>query len=215
MRPRAVLMAVFIAAASAACGDARQPPRAGSTMADTADQVMYGASFNMTERGVIRAAVEADTAYFFDDNTRVEFDRVKSTFYTGTGMKDAVLTSDHGRYHTRQGDMTAFGDVLVVSEDGRRLSTPELHYSQGRNEFFSDSQFTLREGGGRVLSGIGFRSDPNLNNVRVLRGASGFLPGATLPGSPGGSGPTTEPSQPRPIPPPPSDTGFVPPPPPA
>jgi len=166
---------------AAACGgDAVQPPLTRSALADSADQVMFGTRFNLTQNGVMRAELEADTAYFFDDNTRVELDRVRATFYTVTGAKDAVLTSRWGRHNTRFGDMTAFGNVLVVNEAGRRLVTPELHFSQARNQFYSDSAFTLTEPG-RELSGIGFRSDPDLNNVQVLRAASGFAAGATVP----------------------------------
>ena len=161
-------------------------------MADSADQVMFGASFNMTERGVIRAELQADTAYFFDDNTRIELDDVQTTFYTVSGMKDAVLTSDRGRYSTRLGNMTAYGNVIVNTEDGRRIVTPELNYNQGANQFSSDSQFVMTEPGRRI-AGVGFRSDPGLKNVQVLSGASGFMSGQ------GGSTPgTASPSAPPP-----------------
>ena len=163
--------------AAVACDDKRQPPvLARSAMADSADQVMFGASFNMTNRGVIRAELQADTAYFFDDNTRIELDDVNTTFYTVSGVKDAVLTSDHGRYSTRMGNMTAFGNVVVNTEAGRRIVTPELHYNQASNQFSSDSHFVMTEPG-RRLEGVGFRSDPGLNNVQVLSGASGFMSG--------------------------------------
>lgn len=174
MRTIAALGLVLLAAA---CDDKREPPvltRAG--MADSADQVMYGASFNMTERGVIRAELQADTAYFFDDNTRIELDDVNTIFYTTSGMKDAVLTSNHGRYSTRMGNMTAYGNVVVNTEAGRSIVTPELHYNQAANQFSSDSHFVMTEPG-RRLEGIGFRSDPGLNNVQVLRSASGAVTG--------------------------------------
>lgn len=169
-------MALFLTA----CGERRQPPIVRSPLADSADQLMFAPRFNLTDKGVIRAQLDADTGYFFDDNTRVEFDDVRTTFYTSTGVKDATLTARHGEYSTRLGDMTATGNVVVTTEAGKRLVTPELHYSQGRNEFSSDSQFVLTEPG-RQLAGIGFRSDPNLNNVRVLRGASGFATGGVIP----------------------------------
>jgi LPS export ABC transporter protein LptC len=172
---RAPLLAA--AALLIGCDDKREPPvLTRSAMADSADQVMFGASFNMTERGVIRAELQADTAYFFDDNTRIELDDVNTTFYTVSGMKDAVLTSDHGRYSTRLGNMTAFGNVVVNTEDGRRIVTPELHYNQAANQFTSDSQFVMTEPGRRI-AGVGFRSDPGLKNVQVLAGASGFVSG--------------------------------------
>jgi len=156
------------------CNDKKQPPvSAHSVLADSADQIMWGARFNLTDRGLQRAELFADTAYFFNDNTRVELENVRTTFYTTGGAKDAVLTSHHGTYTSRTGAMVARKNVVVVSEDGRRLVTPELAYDQSRNEISSDSAFVLTEPN-RRLEGIGFRSDPSLNNVRVLRGASGF-----------------------------------------
>jgi LPS export ABC transporter protein LptC len=194
-RWRVLLVAglAVLAAGAAACRQPTTIPATRSALADSADQVMFGARFNLTDGGVLRAELEADTAYFFDDNTRVELDRVRSIFFTQTGVKDAVLTSRHGRYNTRAGDMVAYGDVVVINEAGRRLVTPELQYNQARNEFYSDSAFTMTEPG-RELSGIGFRSDPNLNNVRVLRGATGFVSGAG--GGGGGAPPADEDTQP-------------------
>lgn len=134
---------------------------------------MWGARFNLTDRGLQRAELFADTAFFFNDNTRVELENVRTTFYTTAGAKDAVLTSQFGTYTTPTGSMVARKNVVVVSEDGRRLTSQELKYDQTRNEISSDSAFVLTEPN-RQLAGIGFVSDPNLNNVRVLRGASGF-----------------------------------------
>lgn len=142
-------------------------------LADSADQVMWGARFNLTDRGLQRAELFADTAFFFNDNTRVELENVHTTFYTTAGAKDAVLTSRFGTYTSRNGGMVARKNVIVVSEDGKRLTTEQLAYDQMKNEISSDSAFVLTEPN-RQLEGVGFRSDPGLNNVRVLHGARGF-----------------------------------------
>jgi LPS export ABC transporter protein LptC len=134
---------------------------------------MFGAKWSLTSQGIARARLNADTAYFFDENTRAEMENVHTTFFTTTGAQDAVLTARRGTYNTRQAMMVARQNVVVVSEDGRRLETPELIYSQARNEISSDSAFVLTEPD-RRLEGIGFRSDPNMNNIRILKGASGI-----------------------------------------
>lgn len=158
----------------------KTPPVSQSALADSANQVMYGARFNLTDQGVMHAQLLADTAYFFDDNTRVELMHVNSTFYTSTGVKSAVLTSRSGTYHTPTGLMVARGDVVVNSEDGRRLRSEELRYDQSRNEISSDSAFVLTEPDKR-LEGIGFRSDPNLQNVHILKTLSGTAGVVTIP----------------------------------
>lgn len=150
-------------------GEGTAPPRVmGSAMADSADQMMFGISTLLTDRGVLNAELESDTAFFFDENTRIELRGVKLTFYTRTGERNSVLTSREGTYNTRQSHMEARGTVVVVTEDGRRLTTEQLRYDQIRNEISSDSAFVLTEPG-RRLEGVGFTSDPNMNNVRVNR----------------------------------------------
>ncbi len=150
-------------------------------MADSADQIMYGAHFNLTDKGLSRAELLSDTAYFFEDNTRVELRKVEATFFTTTGARDAYLTAKRGTYRSRLNNMVARGDVVVTTEEGRRLATPELKYDQAMNEISSDSAFVLTEPG-RRLEGIGFRSDPNMQNVRILHTKSGSTGVVTLPG---------------------------------
>jgi LPS export ABC transporter protein LptC len=183
-------------AGAVACSSKKQPPVAThSPLADSADQVMYGARFNLTDKGLQRAQLQADTAYFFEDNTRIELEPVHTTFFTATGAKDAVLTSQRGTYNSRTTNMVARKNVVVVSEDGRRLTTPELIYNQQRNEISSDSAFVMTEPN-RRLEGIGFRSDPNMKNIQILKGASGFVKGVS-------TQPTGAPAQPAPTPAPP------------
>lgn len=139
--------------------------------ADSADQIMHGVRFYITQEGLRRAEVIADSAYMYEDNTRTELHGVHATFYKAGGENDGVLTSLEGTYNSRLGAMEARHDVVVVASDGRRLTTPHLKYDPSRNEISSDSTFLVTEKSGRTISGIGFISDPDLNAVRVLRSA--------------------------------------------
>lgn len=176
------LMALLLAS----CKNAKtQPPSAGSALADSADQVMFSARFNLTDHGLMRAQLQAERAYFFEESTRAELETVGTTFFSAGGEKEAVLTAKRGSYNSRGGNMIARGDVVVISETGRRLTTQELRYDPGVNEVQSDSAFVLTEPG-RRLEGVGFRADPNMNNVRVLKGARGSA-GETSTAPPAGS----------------------------
>ena len=181
---RRLVAAILIAAAAlgpAACQHGKEPAAVKtSALADSADQVMFGAHAILTDQGLMRADLYGDTAFFFDDNTRIEMHVVKTIFYTTQGAKNAVLTSKEGTYRT-QGSMEARGDVVVVSEDGRRLTTPQLRYDQVRNKISSDSAFQLT-GQGQSLSGIGFESDPNMNNIKINRTLTGSAGRVTIPG---------------------------------
>lgn len=158
----------------AACNSGTEPPVVGTNpLADSADQVLFGITYYVTDSGMLRGRLQADTAYFFDNNTRIELRGVRTTFYTNTGAQNAVLTSREGTSNSGRSNVEARKDVVVVSEDGRRLTTQQLRYNQMTNQISSDSAFVLTEPSGRRLEGIGFISDPNLNNIRVLHQPAG------------------------------------------
>ena len=148
------------------------PVKHGISMADSAEQVMFGVRMLLTDRGVQRGEMFADTAYVFDDQTRFELRKVRATFNTSTGTKDGVLSSDRGNYNRRESKLEGFGNVVIVTTEGKRLTSPHMRYLQAQNEVSSDSAFTMVEPG-RSLSGVGFRADPQLTRVVVLKSGTG------------------------------------------
>jgi len=168
--------ALFVTAAVvalAACSDTKAPAvLPTNALADSAEQTMFKARSLLTHAGVLRGELFADTAYFFDESTRIEMRTVSTTFFRSTGEKNATLTSRQGTYNTRLGTMEARGNVVVVSEDGRRLTTPQLRFNENKNEISSDSAFVLTEPG-RRLEGVGFTSDPDMNRMRCLAACRG------------------------------------------
>jgi LPS export ABC transporter protein LptC len=161
---------VVASVAALACSDQQQPPVVQeSFLPDSAEQMMFGVSFNLTDLGVLRADVKADTVLQYQQGTWTELKQVTTTFFTETGEKDAVLTAREGTHQVRIGTMEARGNVVVVSTDGRRLETEQLKYDPSRNEITSDSAFTLTEGN-EVTKGVGFISDPEMARIQVLAG---------------------------------------------
>jgi LPS export ABC transporter protein LptC len=167
------LAVVTVTVMTTACQDTgATPPVSAAASADTADQTLIGVRLTLADRGVQRALLEADTAFTFDDNSRTELRTVRSTFFTETGLKNGTLTSREGTYNVRSQNMEARGNVVVISDDGRRLETPQLKFDTGRNEISGDSAFVLTRPG-EVLRGIGFIADPALTHIQILKGASG------------------------------------------
>lgn len=170
---RAIRVATCVVAAllGVACQDTQAPPLAKEMLLpDSAEQMMFGVSLILTDAGVRRAVVKSDTLLMYDANTREELRKVTATFYTAEGEQDAVLTAREGVHSSRLGTMEARGNVVVLATDGQKLNTPHLRYDPSRNEISSDSAFTLTEGQ-RVTKGVGFVSNPDMTNMRILAGA--------------------------------------------
>ena len=171
------LVALALVLVAAACKDEAPPPVAAKpVIGDSAEQVLFGMRVALTAKGVRRADMAADTMFTYDAMNRMELKNVNTTFYTINGAKDATLTSREGTYDARMQELRGRGNVVILSADGRRLQSPHLVYNQARNEISSDTSFTFNDPvQGRKLSGIGFVSDPNLRNLRVLRGYQGSI----------------------------------------
>lgn len=154
-----------------ACGETQGPPVASrSLLPDSAEQMLFGVELTLSDAGVRRAIVRSDTVFMYDENTREELRKVIARFFTTAGEQEAVLTSDQGSHSTRLGTMEARGNVIVISREGKQLNSPHLKYDPTRNEISSDSAFTLTEGD-RVTKGVGFVSNPDMTNMRILAGA--------------------------------------------
>jgi LPS export ABC transporter protein LptC len=169
MRVLALLAVAVLTAAS--CRKTTQP-RATPTLADSAEQVMFDVHTMLTNSGVKRGDMFADTIYVFDDQTRFVMQQVRAKFNTETGAPNGTLRGDQGIYKFREKLLEGFGNVVVTSTDGRRLVSNHLRYNQLSNEISSDSAFTLTQQD-RVQRGIGFTSDPNITVFRCHRACSG------------------------------------------
>lgn len=136
---------------------------------DSADQVLIGMSHYVTDGGVLRARVRADTAFFFSTTQQAELRNVHVTFYDAAGQPTSTLTSKEGTHHWRTGDMEARGNVVVVrNRDGGTMRTEVMDYNQVRNEVSSDKPFVWDEPG-RNLKGEGFTSDPEFKKITAKR----------------------------------------------
>lgn len=170
---RELVFAIVAVALLASCGKSTKPPVVGEpSIADTAEQVIIDGRSLLTESGVKRGQMFADTIFVFNDQTHFVLRRVRAVFNTETGLQNGTLSGDRGTYDLRSGILEGFGNVVVTSTDGKQLTSPHLKYVQRANAISSDSAFTLTEPG-RTQRGIGFTSDPNLNSFRCFRACSG------------------------------------------
>src|SRR2546422_5931296 len=151
-------------------------PTATIAAPDSADQVLLGMSHYVTDAGIQRAHVRADTAYFYSPAQTAELRNVHITFYDPRGAETSTLTSREGTYHWRGGDMEARGNVVVVRTDGATLRTEVLRYNQVGKQVGSGKPVGLDEPT-RHIEGKGLTSDPAFNIVTEIQptGRSGNL----------------------------------------
>jgi len=173
MRSLAGVLASIAIFAAAACHDAPQTPVAGKAgIADTADQVFFGAQFLLTTRGIQRGDLTADTAYILEDQTRFDLRRTNVVFTTETGAPQGTMTGDRGIYSTRTQVLDGRGNVVVKLVDGRTLKSPHVTYNQMTHLISSDTTYTISDTRGSQ-TGIGFTSDQTFKKFTCLKNCGG------------------------------------------
>ncbi|MDZ4865141.1 MAG: LPS export ABC transporter periplasmic protein LptC [Gemmatimonadota bacterium] len=169
-----------------ACREDAVRPTMTVTAADSADQVLEGMEHLITNDGVRRTKVVADTAYLYEATQLARLKVVKSTFFNTSGIETSTITADSGTYQMRDGSMSAWGHVVAVTPDGRTLRSAELRYDARTQKISSDKPF-IYDKADQHLEGNGFVSDPDFRNVvtRQPRGGQNGGPsgvGGLLPG---------------------------------
>ena len=166
MRLLFVTLAVVLAAAS--CRKSTNPPIVGEvSLADSADQIIFDGRFFVTKNGVNRGEMRADTIFVFNDQSVFVLRKVNGAFTTETGAPNGTIRGDRGNYDRRNRILDGYGNVVVTSTKGERLTSNHLRYSEMKDEISSDSAFTIVRGSD-VQEGVKFVSDPNLKDFRCL-----------------------------------------------
>jgi LPS export ABC transporter protein LptC len=183
-RGAGVVLALLITLALAVlsgCEESGARPTTTIEAPDSADQVLEGFSHYVTNEGILRSRVEADTAFFYEPTQVTELHKVKVVFFDIKGAESSTLTARRGIYRWQDGSMEAIGNVVVISPDGRRLATEELRYENATNLIVTDKHFTF-DRGEEHLEGNSFRSDPDFRNVVTDRPRGVTGDGMLLPG---------------------------------
>lgn len=170
-----VLAAVGVAACNESSGTAPKTS-ADTVLPDSAEQGLWDTEVMLTGNSVARGRLLSDVIYMYEGGNRLELSPVHVTFFDSLGAEDGVMTAKEGTYNKRLNRLEVRGDVVIARENGTRLESPKLVYDELRNQIFSDTTFVLNEPPRRQLSGIGFESDPQLTQFRVLKNAKGVAP---------------------------------------
>ena len=136
-----------------------------------ADHVALDMATDIRERGALRARIHGDTVYSWEAPGRMLFFPLEVELFDASGAPTGRLTAAEGEYDPVTKATVARGDAVLVSVDGDRLLTEELHYDPESGRLWSDVRTVLVEEGTR-LEGTGFRADDALTEV-VLVGSTG------------------------------------------
>jgi len=158
-----------------------------------AQQVSYDTRFVMRHGSQRRAAIAAERMEQYNrgdstfallvglpdstradslDSTRPQTDRanqqVTAWLFDAEGDSSAVLTADSLIYYDQRGQFDAFGDVLVVTQDRKRLRSTYLTWDEADRKIRTTRFVRITTPSERV-EGYGLVADENLDTYQIGR----------------------------------------------
>jgi len=164
------LALAFTLLLAAVCGCGREEPagKVVQRVKPLPDQVISDFRLTETASGKKEWKMAASKAYIYDSRGLLETEDMEVEFFDEEGRVKSTLVADRGVVNRGTDDMEARGNVVVTSSSGVTLETETLLWmSKTRKIMSDDSVRVVREGD--VLTGVGFRGDPDLGSFEILK----------------------------------------------
>jgi len=137
------------------------------------DQESWKSEITITKDGKRFAQIWAGYIAFYNEKKiTVLTDSVHADFYDKDGEHNSTLTADSSVVHNQTNDLTAYRNVVVVSDSGIVLQTEVLFWDNEKQKIISEVpvRFTTKDD---TLIGDSFISNPDLTNYEI-KNARGY-----------------------------------------
>ncbi len=164
---RLVVFGTFLAMVLG-CGSSEEPTRTaapGAKPGRVPEQQFFGYRLIESEAGVRQWVLQSEKMLKFSGEKNVHLVTLHMDFFKD-GEHFSVLTSDSGLANLNTKDINAWGNVVVVTDDGRQLETEELYFNN-ETQLIHNDVFNRFTRDGDVLTGIGLEATPDLEYIEI------------------------------------------------
>ena len=144
--------------------------RSGKSREGRPDAESWDATITLTNEGAKRAVIRSGHLEKYDERQYILLDQnVDADFFNAEEIYTTNLKSKIAEIEEDRDYMIAIGDVVVVSDSGVTLFTDTLSWDNVREKVFTDDLVVFITEAKDTLYGIGFESDVELNNWKILK----------------------------------------------
>jgi LPS export ABC transporter protein LptC len=148
------------------CTDVEDMAQTAESTGDSLpDQILIDSEITDSRDGSRSWVLNSSRSERWKDVDDAQLYDVDMDFYKADTLH-STLTSERGRANLKTQDLFAWGNVVIVTKDGRRLETEELNYDDGTG-LISNDVFNRFTKGQDVMTGVGMEATPDLNNFEL------------------------------------------------
>ncbi len=139
--------------------------RQGMPDAESRDAII-----TLTNEGVKRAVIRAGHLEKYNEKKYIRLDdNVDADFFNENEVYTTNLKSKVAEIEEERDYLIAIGNVVVLSDSGVTLFTDTLSWDNVKEKVFTENKVVFITEQNDTLHGIGFESDVELNNWKILK----------------------------------------------
>ena len=137
---------------------------------DSPDQESWSVTIILTDSSIERARVRSGHLEKYNLKQHILLDEiVKVDFFDKKQIHVAVLNSQRAEVDQKTNDMKAIGNVVAISDSGITLYTDTLYWDAKNEKMSTEDSVMITTLEKDTLYGIGFESDSDLENWKILK----------------------------------------------
>ena len=144
--------------------------RSGETRQGRPDAESWNAVITLTNKGAKRGVIRSGHLEKYNDNEFILLDQnVDADFFNKEEVFTTNLKSLVAEIDEEEDFLVAIGNVVVITDSGVTLFTDTLSWDNQKEKVFTSDSVVFISEKKDTLYGIGFESDIELNNWRILQ----------------------------------------------
>jgi len=144
--------------------------RSGNSREGRPDAESWNATITLTNKGAKRAVIRAGHLEKYNERKYILLnEKVDADFFNENEVYTTNLKSKIAEVDEEEDFLIAIGNVVVLSDSGVTLFTDTLSWDNLREKVYTDDEVTFITEEQDTLYGIGFESDVELDNWKILK----------------------------------------------
>ncbi|MFZ5980538.1 MAG: LPS export ABC transporter periplasmic protein LptC [Candidatus Zixiibacteriota bacterium] len=140
--------------------------------ANRPDSEVRNARIYLYDKGRVTTEIFSTEIHKFDELDSTMGYQLDIDFFDSTGVVMSEVIGDSGIIREQSGQLSIYGNVVVITEDKTKLETDYLYWNTVTDKIYTDAFVRITSEDG-VLTGWGLEADQRLSSYQILSRVSG------------------------------------------
>ena len=152
------------------CISCSQNESSDNSTKDVHDQLSSNVEITLTKKGNVTAKIKSQILKKDNQSLQLElYDNVNVNLFDTNFNQKSLIKSESAIVNEKENIIKAYGNVEVVSNDGKVLKTDSLSWDNNSDKIYTDANLEFITSDTDTLYGTGFESNIDLTEWSILK----------------------------------------------